>query len=216
MVKLILLIFISFCVPVIGIVGLKTYGIKKDKSLKIIAISLLVLEIFKFFYNASLYENGATPIESLSFSIITLLVVTTLFGAFGNQKLQKTFANLSAYCSVVPIILAIFNHSVYEVGEDTHAMLTGMYFLQTGLLMIFSVLHFSGNKDFPLSDIVYPVIFLGFFLGLTAFTNYCWTTNFLFTQDTITNVLMMICILFMPVTIYLISLLIPRKQGGNK
>ena len=201
---------------VIFILGLKHF--KKDNiyALKFLAVTILMLEIFKFFYNASTFARGTTPAQYLPLTIVTLISVAAMFGAFKSDgsKLGAPMRSLVVLTALVPLILVAFNDTAwYRPHDMTEGVQIGMvaaiYFVQCGLILAYA--HFAFKKK----SLVAMCIAAGFVaatLLLVMVTNHLWETEFVFTEEAIENVIVIVLSFLSIAAIWGLSVLFSKNK----
>lgn len=213
MTQFLALILVAIFTVVIVLAGLKSFGKSSASSLKFIAVSLIVLEMFKFFYNASLFENknpdvifpqGETPSNAISLSIITVLCVFAAIGAFASDKdkqgtLKKISMQIVASAALIPLVFVIFNQNTYDRTIDTLGYLQGhdgtslvmlgaIYYVQIGLAAVYSYLYVKEKNQVSLHGLLASVGVVLAVLGATVLTNAVWEAEFIFTDTTWHNI----------------------------
>lgn len=168
------LVLITVAFPVIVLVGYKCLkgGVDKTKAGKAFALTLLFLELLRFFYNAKLYQGAITPAVDLKYSYVTLLTVVALFAAFHKGKFGALCKNVTVLTCLVPLVIGIFNPAVYTNALDTHAVIKGAYFVQSGVAVLLAILFLDG-----VPSVLHTLIAFAFVL-FYAFLNFLANTYF--------------------------------------
>jgi hypothetical protein len=213
MINNIILIAVSFGVPAIFLVG---YFIYKPKNIlkisKVVAITLLLLELFRFFYNAFLQDAGAMGAitsNNLTFSFISFMIVLGLFGTFGSNKFSKICSQVFNYCVLIPLILSLFNSSLYIFPSDTHMVISALYFLESGLIIslyVLSLLNMSKTPNKPsIIHVIISMVFALVYMLASVLIHYYWDQvpfNIMFLIAILTGVVSSIIPFFLNLLVY--------------
>lgn len=175
MFDIISLIIISIFVPVVVFTGIKIYETKSlNKLIKALTIVLLGLELVRFFYNASLYPNGVTPSNSLTFSNITLLCICSLFATFNKEKIGEISKSIFCLTIFIPIILALFDNNVFSFTYDTYAVIKALYFLECGFALTLAILYVKENHLVFKKEILYAICYFVIYVVINVLCNEYW------------------------------------------
>jgi len=215
------LLLISLISPIIFITGFKFFKKSDQYSLRWITVVFIFIEIFKFFYMASLFEYALTPSEYLTFSVLTLLAVLAAFGAFStNQKVSSNAKIIILLTAVVPLIIGLMNNANWYRPQDLAVngttnlgVISASYFIQAGLILTYAFLVLKEKMKIKLIDLIYPFIFVGLVLGLSALTNLAWDTNFIFNDTLIVNILIPVLSVISVIAVWGLTLLVHKKWG---
>ncbi|MCL2363833.1 MAG: hypothetical protein FWC71_04120 [Defluviitaleaceae bacterium] len=212
---------IAFITPVIVLAGLKHFKHDNIFALKFLSVALVALEIFKFFYNASLFPAhnpseearifpmGDTPAVYIPLTIITLISVIAMFGAFGARKSKSGLhmRYIVALTAFTPLIFTILNASAWYRSTDTLGYLFGydgvqigmvgaIYFVQCGLILAYARCVLIERQRIPFVELCSSVVFITIVLGTTALTNHLWASDFIFTSESGENIsIIVLCFL---------------------
>jgi hypothetical protein len=179
MFDLISLIVISLAVPVIVIAGLKLYKVDDiGKIMAVFTIVLLVLEAIKFFYNASLYDDGITPSGEVRLNTTFFLMIVGFFATFHKGRAGQIARSTFILTCLTPIVHAIFVPSVYSSEVDVYSMISGIYFLECGVILFLGYGQMSKRqKAFDLRDCLYAVVFIAFLFLSGVLANVFWRAD---------------------------------------
>ena len=239
--NLVILIAIAFATGLIFVLGFRHFEKSSVFALKFLAVSLIILEIFKFFYNASIFPRynppidaealpmGDTPAAYLSLTIVTLIGVMMLFGVFmkSDNKFGVIMRCTVLIVALVPILFTIFDNSAWYRPNDTFGYLFGMtdsvqigmigaiYFVQCGLVLASAYYLLLGKKRISVLGLVIGLAFVGAVMGLVGLTNWLWDTNFLFTQRLHENILAVALSLTSVIGVWLLNFLLLKKNSDN-
>ena len=163
MINSLILVIVSIFVPFFIILGTKIYKVNNiNKVYKWLAISILVLELIKFFTNASFYDKAITPPQDLKFSYISFLVVFILFSVFNKGKVGKFFKSITIYTSLIPLIFGLCTNRVYMNPLDTYYIIPATYYLE------------EVNYKNELFNALYSLGIWAIYIGIMIGTKYYW------------------------------------------
>lgn len=179
MIDIISLFLIVIFVPLIVLVGVKLYKPKDLRKLFIaFSITLLAIELLRFFVNASFYENAVVPSQDLKLSFVTFLSVIVFFAVFNKGKIGNILKNIFVLTSICPIIIALFNKNVYFSTLDTYGLIKALYFLECGVVILLTILFVLDSKEsLNLLQLGFGCIFALGYVFVNFLANYFWTTN---------------------------------------
>ena len=194
MIDILFLVLVMLCVPAVVMTGVKIYKPESTKKLlKGLTLAFLGLELLRFFVNASLYENAATPKSDIKYGLITVLCAVALFATFINGKFAKnTLRAIFSLTVLTPVVYAVFFPQSYINPLDVAAgaLCKGCFMTECGLALTLAVLYFLESEDCfanPL-NIAYSAAALVVFGGIDAFIiwywnlgipmNYMWFVNY--------------------------------------
>ena len=222
----VLLIVTSIFIPVFIFISLHLYNYKNyNKLSKILIITTLSLELFRFFYNASFYDQAKTPSGYLTFSYITFLIVFGLFAVYNNSKLGGFFKKTFMLTSLVPTVFALFASRVYlsqmvEVegvlqSLDKYSVLPCLYFIECGLLITLGILflldnRFSSVKELSL-NMVYSLGVYAIYTLISIATKYAWEIEYSYDLSFYLSIFIPVLSI---VVVYLGSLFISKKLSN--
>ena len=211
------LILISIFVPIIVFTGFKIFKCSNyQKFLNVLSIVLLALEVLRFFYSTTFYTDAETPKEDLKFGIITILSIFSLFATFNNSKIKDSLRNIFVLVSLSPIILGLFDPSVYINSLDVNGVCKAMFMVQCGLTLAIALFYVLDNLKINPLNILWSVIFILIYVGINALTIWYWKMNtefnLLWYMSYIT-VVISIAIMF---AIYYIYKFLTNKKDKNK
>ena len=211
------LILISIFVPIIDFTGFKIFKCTNyQKFLNVLSIVLLALEILRFFYSTTFYTDAETPKEDLKFGIITILSIFSLFATFNNSKIKDSLRNIFVLVSLSPIILGLFDPSVYINSLDVNGVCKAMFMVQCGLTLAIALFYVLDNLKINPLNILWSVIFILIYVGINSLTIWYWKMNtefnLLWYMSYIT-VVISIAIMF---AIYYIYKFLTNKKDKNK
>lgn len=179
------LILITIFVPIIVIAGIKLYKPQSHKKVLIgITLAFLALEIVRFFVNASLYKEAATPKADLKFGFITVLCILALFATFNNSKFSNRILKpVFALTSLIPVVYAMFFPGCYINPLDVAAgaVCKAFYMVECGLCLTLAVLYFvNAEKKFGPLNIVWGALIVLAYAGIDALIIWYWQLNISF------------------------------------
>lgn len=211
------LILISIFVPIIVFTGFKIFKCTNyQKFLNVLSIVLLALEILRFFYSTTFYTDAETPKEDLKFGIITILSIFSLFATFNNSKIKDSLRSIFVLVSLSPIILGLFDPSVYINSLDVNGVCKAMFMVQCGLTLAIALFYVLDNLKINPLNILWSVIFILIYVVINALTIWYWKMNtefnLLWYMSYIT-VVISIAIMF---AIYYIYKFLTNKKDKNK
>lgn len=211
------LILISIFVPIIVFTGFKIFKCSNyQKFLNFLSIVLLALEILRFFYSTTFYTDAETPKEDLKFGIITILSIFSLFATFNNSKIKDSLRSIFVLVSLSPIILGLFDPSVYINSLDVNGVCKAMFMVQCGLTLAIALFYVLDNLKINPLNILWSVIFILIYVGINSLTIWYWKMNtefnLLWYMSYIT-VVISIAIMF---AIYYIYKFLTNKKDKNK
>lgn len=211
------LILISIFVPIIVFTGFKIFKCTNyQKFLNVLSIVLLALEILRFFYSTTFYTDAETPKEDLKFGIITILSIFSLFATFNNSKIKDSLRSIFVLVSLSPIILGLFDPSIYINSLDVNGVCKAMFMVQCGLTLAIALFYVLDNLKINPLNILWSVIFILIYVGINSLTIWYWKMNtefnLLWYMSYIT-VVISIAIMF---AIYYIYKFLTNKKDKNK
>ena len=211
------LILISIFVPIIVFTGFKIFKCSNyQKFLNVLSIVLLALEVLRFFYSTTFYTDAETPKEDLKFGIITILSIFSLFATFNNSKIKDSLRSIFVLVSLSPIILGLFDPSVYINSLDVNGVCKAMFMVQCGLTLAIALFYVLDNLKINPLNILWSVIFILIYVGINSLTIWYWKMNtefnLLWYMSYIT-VVISIAIMF---AIYYIYKFLTNKKDKNK
>lgn len=172
------LIIISIFVPIIVFTGFKIFKCTNyQKFLNVLSIVLLALEILRFFYSTTFYTDAETPKEDLKFGIITILSIFSLFATFNNSKIKDNLRSIFVLVSLSPIILGLFDPSIYINSLDINGVCKAMFMVQCGLTLTIALFYVLDNLKVNPLNIIWSVIFILIYVGINALTIWYWKMN---------------------------------------
>lgn len=177
MLNVALLLLSAILIPVIVLMGIKTYEPKGEnpKLLKGLVLGLFGTDLLRFFYSASLYEKGFLPAKELPFSYLSILIIFALFAVFSNGTHGKILKKVFVLSSLIPVIFPLFAPRIYLNADDTYFVTTALYFIEVGLITSLATLfvckddHGITPEDLLLSAGVF-LVYMGIAVGL----NFGW------------------------------------------
>lgn len=178
------LVLITAFVPVIVLNGLKVFG-KTDyhKAAKIVAMALFFSEVVRFFAVANKFELGRIPATDLKIGFVTFVSVFALFAAFlnGEGKVKAASAFLKkvfVLLSFTVLVIGMCENRVYTLEADRYAIVKGMYFLESGLSVLLSLL-FLKAEPLPVTfkELLTALGICVAFCGLSVFYIFCWNLD---------------------------------------
>lgn len=182
------IILITILTPIIVIAGIKLYKPKTNRKVLIgITLALLALEIARFFANASLYENAATPSSDLKFGYITVLCIVAMFATFNNSKFSNSVLKpVFALTALVPFVYALFYPVCYinPIDVTAGAVCKAFYMVECGLCLTLAILYFTNaEQKFSPLNILWSALTVLVYAGIDAFIIWYWkvpiTINYL-------------------------------------
>lgn len=211
------LILISIFVPIIVFTGFKIFKCSNyQKFMNVLSIVLLALEILRFFYSTTFYTDAETPKEDLKFGIITILSIFSLFATFNNSKIKDSLRSIFVLVSLSPIILGLFDPSIYINSLDVNGVCKAMFMVQCGLTLAIALFYVLDNLKINPLNILWSVIFILIYVGINSLTIWYWKMNtefnLLWYMSYIT-VVISIAIMF---AIYYIYKFLTNKKDKNK
>ena len=182
MIDVLSLFLIVIFVPVIVIAGIKVYNPNNYKKLLVaFSITILGIELLRFFVNASFYESAIVPSNDLKLSFITFLCVIVFFAIFNKSKFGETCKNIFILTSLNPIIVALFNSKVYLSPFDNYGLIKALYFLQCGFVVLLAILFVVDKKEeIKQLQMLYSIIFVLGYAVVNFMANYFWETDIKF------------------------------------
>lgn len=172
------LILISIFVPIIVFTGFKIFKCSNyQKFLNVLSIVLLALEILRFFYSTTFYTDAETPKEDLKFGIITILSIFSLFATFNNSKIKDSLRSIFVLVSLSPIILGLFDPSIYINSLDVNGVCKAMFMVQCGLTLAIALFYVLDNLKINPLNILWSVIFILIYVGINSLTIWYWKMN---------------------------------------
>lgn len=188
MIDIAVLILTCSFVPFIVLFGIKIYSYTNySKVFKGLTLTLLGLELLRFFYTASLYEKAVMPANDVSFSFISVLCMIALFAAFNSGKTGKTCGKILIVLSLVPIVFSLFNAEIYNNTEDIYAVTKALYFVEAGLIIALALIKCRTESKFSIRDLLFPGCTLAAAILINIITNLSWKTNITFGTDLLIN-----------------------------
>lgn len=206
------LILLSVFVPLIILVGTKLYNYKNyQKLIKVFAIILFAVDLFRFFYNARFYAKATTPVADLKFSYLAVYSIMMLIATFNNGKLGNFFKKAVVLTSLMPIVLGIFNPTIYTSALDGYAVLKACYFVESGLSVALAILICkSGSVKIGLKNTIWGALVACGYALINFLSIYFWATNY--TINLMWYMQMLACIASVFV-VYLVYYLISKKTN---
>ena len=211
------LILISIFVPIIVFTGFKIFKCTNyQKFLNVLSIVLLALEILRFFYSTTFYTDAETPKEDLKFGIITILSIFSLFATFNNSKIKDSLRNIFVLVSLSPIILGLFDPSIYINSLDVNGVCKAMFMVQCGLTLAIALFYVLDNLKINPLNILWSVIFILIYVGINALTIWYWKMNTEFNLLWYMSYLTVVISIAVMFTIYYIYKFLTNKKNKNK
>ena len=211
------LILISIFVPIIVFTGFKIFKCTNyQKFLNVLSIVLLALEILRFFYSTTFYTDAETPKEDLKFGIITILSIFSLFATFNNSKIKDSLRSIFVLVSLSPIILGLFDPSVYINSLDVNGVCKAMFMVQCGLTLAIALFYVLDNLKINPLNILWSVIFILIYVGINALTIWYWKMNTEFNLLWYMSYLTVVISIAVMFTIYYIYKFLTNKKNKNK
>lgn len=211
------LILISIFVPIIVFTGFKIFKCSNyQKFLNVLSIVLLALEVLRFFYSTTFYTDAETPKEDLKFGIITILSIFSLFATFNNSKIKDSLRNIFVLVSLSPIILGLFDPSVYINSLDVNGVCKAMFMVQCGLTLAIALFYVLDNLKINPLNILWSVIFILIYVGINALTIWYWKMNTEFNLLWYMSYLTIVISIAVMFAIYYIYKFLTNKKDKNK
>lgn len=211
------LILISIFVPIIVFTGFKIFKCSNyQKFLNVLSIVLLALEILRFFYSTTFYTDAETPKEDLKFGIITILSIFSLFATFNNSKIKDSLRSIFVLVSLSPIILGLFDPSIYINSLDVNGVCKAMFMVQCGLTLAIALFYVLDNLKINPLNILWSVIFILIYVGINALTIWYWKMNTEFNLLWYMSYLTVVISIAVMFTIYYIYKFLTNKKNKNK
>ena len=211
------LILISIFVPIIVFTGFKIFKCSNyQKFLNVLSIVLLALEILRFFYSTTFYTDAETPKEDLKFGIITILSIFSLFATFNNSKIKDSLRSIFVLVSLSPIILGLFDPSVYINSLDVNGVCKAMFMVQCGLTLAIALFYVLDNLKINPLNILWSVIFILIYVVINALTIWYWKMNTEFNLLWYMSYLTVVISIAVMFTIYYIYKFLTNKKNKNK
>ena len=211
------LILISIFVPIIVFTGFKIFKYSNyQKFLNILSIVLLALEILRFFYSTTFYTDAETPKEDLKFGIITILSIFSLFATFNNSKIKDSLRSIFVLVSLSPIILGLFDPSIYINSLDVNGVCKAMFMVQCGLTLAIALFYVLDNLKINPLNILWSVIFILIYVVINALTIWYWKMNTEFNLLWYMSYLTVVISIAVMFTIYYIYKFLTNKKNKNK
>ena len=173
------LVILSITIPIITLVGYKICGEGNSQRFTIIiSIILLILEILRFFCNATFYTDAETPSENVKFNFMTVLCVVALFATFNKGKFGMFMKGVAILSVFAPMILGIFTPLTYINELDINGVCKAFYMLESGFFMSLGIMYLV-QKNFKISAwyILYASLFAVAYMGVQAFIIWYWNIN---------------------------------------
>lgn len=226
MINNILLVVFTVCIPLILFISLYLY--KKDnfeKVNKILIISTLVLELIRFFYNASFYDKAKTPSGELTFSFITFFIVFGLFSSFNKGKVGLFFKRVTSFTFLIPMFFAIFAPRVYlalakdEAGNslDIYAVENAIYFVECGLVSSFGLINLYLNRKENLKFHMFSLLFsfsvYALYTLISIGTKYAWDIQYDYDLNFYLSIFVSLLSIFIPFIYTLCCLHFYKKKA---
>ena len=211
------LILISIFVPIIVFTGFKIFKCSNyQKFLNVLSIVLLALEILRFFYSTTFYTDAETPKEDLKFGIITILSIFSLFATFNNSKIKDSLRSIFVLVSLSPIILGLFDPSIYINSLDVNGVCKAMFMVQCGLILAIALFYVLNNLKINPLNILWSVIFILIYVVINALTIWYWKMNTEFNLLWYMSYLIVVISIAVMFTIYYIYKFLTNKKNKNK
>lgn len=180
------LVLISVFVPIIVFAGVKIYRAKNLRKLIIgLTITLLVLEILRFFCNAILYKDAVTPKADMKFGITTIMCILALFATFNKSKFSvDVLRPIFVLASLGPVIIGMFNLNSYVNTLDVNGVCKAFYMLECGFILAIALFYvYENNVKIGAWNILWACLSVLAFAGINALTIYYWKINTPFDLD---------------------------------
>lgn len=211
------LILISIFVPIIVFTGFKIFKCSNyQKFLNVLSIVLLALEVLRFFYSTTFYTDAETPKEDLKFGIITILSIFSLFATFNNSKIKDSLRSIFVLVSLSPIILGLFDPSIYINSLDVNGVCKAMFMVQCGLTLAIALFYVLDNLKINPLNILWSVIFILIYVVINALTIWYWKMNTEFNLLWYMSYLTVVISIAVMFTIYYIYKFLTNKKNKNK
>lgn len=211
------LILISIFVPIIVFTGFKIFKCSNyQKFLNVLSIVLLALEILRFFYSTTFYTDAETPKEDLKFGIITILSIFSLFATFNNSKIKDSLRSIFVLVSLSPIILGLFDPSIYINSLDVNGVCKAMFMVQCGLTLAIALFYVLDNLKINPLNILWSVIFILIYVVINALTIWYWKMNTEFNLLWYMSYLTVVISIAIMFAIYYIYKFLTNKKNKNK
>ena len=211
------LILISIFVPIIVFTGFKIFKCTNyQKFLNVLSIVLLALEILRFFYSTTFYTDAETPKEDLKFGIITILSIFSLFATFNNSKIKDSLRSIFVLVSLSPIILGLFDPSIYINSLDVNGVCKAMFMVQCGLTLAIALFYVLDNLKINPLNILWSVIFILIYVGINSLTIWYWKMNTEFNLLWYMSYLTVVISIAVMFAIYCIYKFLTNKKNKNK
>lgn len=216
MLDILSLILISIFFPVIVLVGRKLFN-RENLTRKLVVgltILFLAMELLRFFVVASYYGGAIIPSQDVPYSFITLSCIICLFAVFNKNKVGNIFKGAFCLTSLIPIIWALFDNSVYTNALDTNAVAKALYFLECETVLSIAILIMFDFKLSPFANL-WASIALIIFAVLD-----CLVITFWETKEAITlmwGIALIVCLISIGAVygIYLLALHFKNKKQNK-
>lgn len=215
MLNIVLLLVSALLIPFIVVAALGTYkpvdGGKK--VLKGLAIALLGSGLLRFFYSASLYENGFLPAKELPFSYLSILMVFALFAVFNSGKSGTVLKKIFILTALVPVVFSLFNSRIYLNPDDTHLVTTALYFVEVGLVIsLGTIFLWKENLAIKWGDLLFATLTFLLYIGIATGLNFGWQLEIPFDLNFYLGYALALVSIFI---VYLLSFLKRRLVSKN-
>lgn len=210
------LIIITVLVPLLALLAIKIYGCKNlDRLIKVFAILLFAFDLFRFFYNASLFENATTPAIELKFSYLAVYSIIMFFAVYNKGKFGDFMRRAVILTCLLPMILALFNSNIYTNSLDTYAVIKGVYFLESGLSVLLAILIcMHNNIQMRRSDLLCGEIIAFAYVLVNMCSILFWNTKQ--SINWLWSVQMLVCLMSVVIVYFVIRFYNKRKRNSEK
>ena len=101
-----------------------------------------------------------------------------MFATFSSGKVRKLSRGTFCLTSLIPVVLAITNSSIYTNVLDTYAVTKALYFLEAGIVLTIALLYVIQDKtEFSPWQILWSIILFVIFVGLDLLVIFFWRTE---------------------------------------
>lgn len=173
------IVVITISVPALFLVGMKVFKNEDySKMIKIIAVSLFVAEVIRFFVVANKFNLGKVPADQLKIGFVTFVSIFGLFAAFFKKEVALRLRRVFVLVALLPLVIGIFQGRVYTLAEDEYAIVKGLYFLESGLSVLLAALYIKEERlSFDLFDLLIGAGIVLAYFGLSIFYVNYWALS---------------------------------------
>jgi len=143
--------------------------------------------------------------------------ILMMIGAFKNNENKATLVINKVLCLLmfVPVLIGFFSDSNYYLTNDVHAILPGIYFFQSGLIIAYGYYVFKQRKNIDLYDVLRAIFVIGVVLGLTAIINIMYDARYIFSDNLYINLVKISAIIISCYIVYFGSIIYFRRGEDN-